>query len=192
MRIREMFSKSPSTIYYHTKSLGDSSRCLYNGKSLAIQELPEPECKNDEDDVIFFIQQFFPSKYQLGQKVEVKFREETPIEELKEMISKKYGIENVGIVKAYGSWPGPDVLEIPELDWDRSVSSYASSTYKTGTVGTAPYYLRDGDILYFRDNDEELKKLTPEEKRAMEKEAHKTKRTSYYTREEALTINAKV
>lgn len=188
MRIREMFTKSPSSVYYDSKMLKDSAHCLYNGKPLAIQELSEPECKNDADDVIVFVQQFFPSKYTTGTKFEIKLRDETPIPEFKQMLSEKSGIQNVGIAKAYGTWPGPDLLEIPDLDWDHPIPSYAT---KTGTVGTAPLYLRDGDILYFRDNDEELKKLTPEEKKALEKEVHKSKRVAYHTKEEALTIHAK-
>jgi len=191
MRIREMFTRSPSTVYYDTKTLKESANCLYNGKSLAIQELAEPECKSDDDDIIAFVQQFYPSKYSLGAKFEIKLREETPIEEFKQMLSTKFGIAHVGIAKAFGNWPGLDVLEIPDLDWDHPVPTYINSSVKTGTVGTAPLYLRDGDILYFRDNDEELKELTPEEKKALEKEAHKTKRTTYYAKEEALTINAK-
>ena len=100
---------------------------------------------------------------------------------------------------------GPDILEIPDLEWNQTVPVYINSSVKTGTVGTAPLYLRDGDVVFFRDNDEELKVLTPEEKKAMEKEANKTKkydlflikfvtgfsRTTYYHKEEALTINAK-
>jgi len=189
MRLREMFTKSPSTIYSDNRTLKDSANCLYNGKSLGIQELPIPESLKKEDDVIIFIQQWFPSKYEVGPKVEILTTEETPIEEFKNMLSEKYNIKNVGIGKAFGSWPGPSLLEVPEIDWNREIPQFSASI-KTGTVGTAPLYLRDGDILFFKDNDEELKKLTTEEKRKMEKEAN-SKKKSYYVKEEALTINAK-
>jgi len=189
MRIREMFTKSPSNIY-DNRTLKENANTLYNGKSLAIQELPEPEQPKGEDDVGFFIQQFFPAKYEVGEKLEVIYREDTPIDEFKKFLSEKYGIKNVGIAKAYGSWPGPDLLEVPELDWDREIPRWGSSTITTGTLGSAPLYLRDGDILFFRDNDEEMKKLSAEEKRKLEKTTTK-KRNTYYSKEEALTINAK-
>jgi len=193
IRIREMFSKSPSTVFCDSKTLQESSKYLFNGKVLGIQELTEVECKNDEEDLVFFVQQYFPSKYQFGQKIEVNFREDTPIEELKEMISKRFDIKNPGIVKTYGSWPGPDILDVAEhLHWDAPIPNYPHSSFKPGLLGTAPLYLKDGDILYFKDNDEPTKELTPEEKKALEKEANKTKRNTYYAKEEALIINAKV
>jgi len=65
---------------------------------------------------------------------------------------------------------------------------------KTGTLGTAPLYLRDGDILFFKDNREQLKELTKEEKKKFEKEAMMKRNSSnsyYYPKEEALFINVK-
>jgi len=191
MRIREMFTKSPSTIYPDGRTLKDSANCLYNGKALAVQELPEPDQPKGEDDVAFFLQQWFPAKFETGTKLEMILREDMPIDQFKKSLSEKYNIKNVGIAKAYGSWPGPDLLEVPDLDWDREIPRWSSSNIVTGTLGSAPLYLRDGDILFFRDNDEEAKKLSTDEKRKMEKNSSTKKRNNYYSREEALTINAK-
>jgi hypothetical protein len=71
-------------------------------------------------------------------------------------------------------------------------------------VSTAPLYLHDGDILYFRDNDEPLKQLSPEERNKLEKQrskkrfacsfrcfSHTSYRFAYHHKEEALTINVK-
>jgi len=191
LRIREVFSKSPSKVLRGNGTLKDAVNVLYNGKSLAIQELDGPEQAKGEDSLSLFIQQFFPSKYEVGPKLELILSENTPIPEFKRMLSTKYDIKNVGIAKAPGLWPGPDLLDVPNLDWDRQIPEYISSV-QVGTLGTAPLYLRDGDILYFRDNDEPLKELSKDEKRKHEKEAQSKKRTTYYAKEEALTINAKV
>jgi hypothetical protein len=191
IRIREVFSKSPSKVLRGNGTLKDALNVLYNGKSLAVQEIEGPEQAKSEDSLSLFVQQFYPSKYEVGQKVEMILTETTPISEFKKMIASKYDIKNVGIAKAPGLWPGPDILDVPTLDWDRQIPEYISSV-QVGTLGTAPLYLRDGDILYFRDNDEPLKELSKDEKRKFEKEAQSKRRTTYYAKEEALTINAKV
>jgi len=188
LRLRELFSKSPSAIYNNNATLKESATCLYNGKALAIQELQEEETEKGEDHVVPFIQQFFPDKFELGPKVEMFLNEDMPIQDFKALLSEKFGIKNVGIAKTFASWPGADLLEIPELDWDRAIPNYPGSSMKTGTISTSPLYLRDGDILFFRDNDVELKKLTADERKKLEKTSTK-RRTTYHHKEEALTIH---
>jgi len=190
-----MYSSGPSKVFRGNGNIKNSSMSLYNGKTLGIQPLPEPEVVIAESDLVIFLQQWFPSKFEVGPKIEMVVSENMTLTEFKQFLSTKYGITNVGISKPSGSFPGPDILEIPEADWDRKIPeySYSYSSIRMGALGSAPLYVHDGDIVLFRDNDELLKELTKEEKRKFEKEAQARKsRSGYHHKEEALTINAKV
>jgi len=190
-----MYSCGPAKVFRGTGNIKNSSMSLYNGKTLAIQQLSEPEVVIGESDVVIFLQQWFPSKFEVGPKIEIVISENMTLVDFKQMLSNKYGITNVGISKPPGSFPGPDILEIPEADWDRKVPeySYSYTSIRLGTLGSAPLYVRDGDVVLFRDNDEIFKELTKEERRKLEKEAQARKsRSGYHHKEEALTINAKV
>lgn len=191
LRLREMYSKTPSKIYKDKNTMKDSSNVIYSGKSLAMQELDHEEDVKEDWDIAIFIQQWFPSKYEVGAKIELTLDERQPVSALKNLLCEKYGIKNIGIAKVMGSWPGPDLLDIPDLYWNKEIPEWQGEG-KSGSIGHTPYYLRDGDVLMFKDNDEIEKELTKEEKAKMEKEANIKKRPTYYAKEEALHINAKV
>jgi len=189
MRLRELMGQYPSRVFANHKLLKDVSS-LYISRPVAITQLDEPETVKSEDDLVLFIVQFIPSKYEIGTRHELVVSDNMTVEQFKMLLSEKYGVKNVGIAKASKFYPGTDLLDIPSQEWDHVVPEYASS-FKKGTLSTGPYYLRDGDIVYWRDNDEELKKLTDEEKKTIEKASMSKKSTRYYIKEEALTINAK-
>jgi hypothetical protein len=173
MRIREIFSRSPYKVYPDAAILKDACNYLYSGKQYAIQELDEEEPFKEKDSVVVFFQHFIPSTYEFGQRTELVLKEDMPIDDLKKLLSEKYNIPNVGLAKGYGSWPGADLVDVPDLDWDRAPHSSYYSSSKVGTIGSSPLYLRDGDIVYFRNNDEKLKQLTKEEKRKLDKDSSK-------------------
>jgi hypothetical protein len=93
------------------------------------------DSEQGENDVVIFLQQWHPSSYTLGEKVELCLKygtlfllstnlltsEEMTLADFKEFISNKFSVSNVGVAKAFGSWPGPEVVEVPDLDWDRQV-----------------------------------------------------------------------
>jgi len=107
-------------------------------------------------------------------------------------------VENVSLGKpSYSSlfnFFSPDLLEIPDLQWDKQPTSFVSDKGKN-TLGYAPWYLRDGDGLFFRDNTAVLKQLSKEEHDALVKENQKrraSQESSYYSygggKEQALKI----
>jgi hypothetical protein len=191
MRLRELYSRNPAKVYKDKNTLKDSCNVLYSGKSLALQQLPHEEDVKLDTDIAIFVQQWFPAKYEVGPKFELTINENKPVSALKSLLCEKYGLSNIGLAKVMGSWPGPDLLDIPDLYWNKDVPEWQGEG-KAGSIGHTPYYLRDGDILIFKNNDEIEKELTKEEKNKMEKEANIKKRPTYYAKEEALHINAKV
>jgi len=174
MRLRDFAYRSPGTIFRNDMILKQCGS-LYHGKSMAIQFVAEDLVEIDQSELIFFVQQWFPSKYQLGKRIEVHFPKHTKCNELREILSKKFSIENVGLAKYYSGsegWDGPNVIDVPNMmDWDRTtpqrVQDREEGNFNTYILNY-PLNLSSGDILLFRDEKEELKKLTPKEKRELE------------------------
>lgn len=188
IRLREIISRSPGKIFPTNATLKDTVHVLYNGKNLGITILDQPECIVSSKQISLFIIPWFPAKYQVGTKFEIIIHEDVLISDLKLFLSRRFRIPNVGLAKAH-TYPGVELLDIPGLDWDRPIPEYLST--RSGTLGSAPLYLRDGDILYFRNNDEPEKQLTKEEKKKLEIEMIKKRNAHYYSKEEALHINVK-
>ncbi len=63
-----------------------------------------------------------------------------------------------------------EVLEYNNWPWERDLS-----VHKSTLVG-APLFIRDGELVIFRDNDEPVKELTKDERRKLEKESQSRKR----------------
>jgi hypothetical protein len=71
----------------------------------------------------------------------------------------------VGLAKATGS---VSPLDVPQLDWNPKAPSFIrSSAVPQNTLDTAPFFLRDGDLLIARDNTEAMQDLTDEKKFAI-------------------------
>ncbi len=71
---------------------------------LAVQEIPAPEAVKP-NDLVFFLQQWFPSKFELGPKTEICLPETMTTAELRQLLSDKYGIKNVGLAE-FLPWTG--------------------------------------------------------------------------------------
>eukprot|EP01114_Cavostelium_apophysatum_P008676 TRINITY_DN2135_c0_g1_i3.p1 TRINITY_DN2135_c0_g1~~TRINITY_DN2135_c0_g1_i3.p1 ORF type:complete len:1106 (+),score=339.91 TRINITY_DN2135_c0_g1_i3:161-3478(+) len=185
MRIREKTATAPSIIYDHEKSYKENVTTTA-GKSLAIEELNEKVKPRNEGDLFIYVQQFFPSRFELSKKVEVRADENALVDDFKKSLAEKYQIKNVSLTK--GSWLKPKLLELPN-QFENSDFKLKEERKKLDapTLEGSPFYLRDGDILLFMDADEEFKELTDEERKKLEPEI-KVRRNFY--KEEALTINA--
>jgi len=185
LRLRE-YNYCPGKIL-RGNSLMSSYITVWSGSNhrLAIQELPAPEAVK-QGELTFFLQQWIPSKYELGPKSEISLPENMTTAELRQLLGEKHGIKNVGIAE-FVQWNSQETLEHKEWPWERDL------LHPKSILCGAPLYIRDGELVIFRDNDEPVKELTKEERRKIEKDSQTRKsRTSYHHKEEALTINAKV
>jgi len=181
MRIRELNGKSPGKVYPDNYTFKHISTTIYSGKPLSISNLGYDEPVKFDKQVVPFAVRFYPSKYEFGPKEEYVLSDEITCDEFKKMLQEKYGIKIVGLAKVtYGP---PNLLDAPELDWDRK--AYGD---KIATLYNSPFYLRDGDYILYRDNEEPLKPLDKEEKEKLQK-AQSNKRGGYHVKEKALQIN---
>jgi len=144
-------------------------------KRVAVEVLDGPETVTNDKDLVIFVQQFFPSKFALSKKESFVVNEETSLDEFREMLGAKFGIEtaNIGVLRVdsyYSFYDDPDLLDVPELQWDKPTVTYSTKN----TVGDT-LMMRNSTLVYVRDNTEKLKELTKEEKDAIKKEMSKRK-----------------
>jgi len=186
MRVREVFQNDkPYKVFNNDVSVKNFGKSFYD-KKLMVQWLDEPDISRKDTEVWIFVQQFFPSKFSVGERYEILIEKNSSIDDLKKLLSAKFAIKHLGITTKSVDWPGVPLLNVPDLYWDESKSSGMSRTYYSMS------YV-EGECIYFKDNKESLKELSPEEKKELEKEVNKAKRVThtYRHKEEALTINAK-
>jgi len=146
----------------------------------------EPVRNNSE--MAFYLVQFLPSTFTMGERKEIVVGKELPLAEFKAKLSAETGIQNLGLLKTY-NYP-VEILRVPDMNWDRKDNYYYMSD-KPETLSSGPHYISDGETLIYRNNDELLKELTPEEKNRLENDAKKSKNGSYRMKEEALHITQK-
>ena len=75
-------------------------------------------------------QQFKPTTFELTRKEDFVISEDATLDELRERLGSKYGIEprNVGVVRVdnyYNFYDDPELLDIPEMGWDRPTIAYS-------------------------------------------------------------------
>eukprot|EP01103_Thecamoeba_quadrilineata_P008368 TRINITY_DN1811_c0_g5_i1.p2 TRINITY_DN1811_c0_g5~~TRINITY_DN1811_c0_g5_i1.p2 ORF type:complete len:578 (+),score=134.00 TRINITY_DN1811_c0_g5_i1:1756-3489(+) len=183
IRLRDMISKTPNTIYHAQSSIKDNFKWKYGDKVVALQILSEPEPLITANTVTPFLQKWNPDKYTADEKFELTLSKDMPLSDLKAELSTISGIpsENIGLARGQG-WLTPSALEIPNLVWDRP------NYYSNGPspISMSPLYLRDSELLLFRDNTLPLKELTTEERNALRKKEASSRRGN---EEKALTIN---
>lgn len=137
-----------------------------------------------ENDVVLIVQQWFPSKYELGPPSEIVVSTDATMSKFKEMLSQLFKIQNLGLYArslpsgiSYNSvskFSAPDPLEIPDMpDWERKFKE------EDPNLITLLHYPHDGEVVIVRDDDEPLKELTPEEKRTLQKAAQAKRRFAH-------------
>jgi len=186
MRIRDVFTDKPYKVYNNDATIKSTGRSFYE-KKLMIQWLNEEDISKKDNEQWIFVQQFVPSEFTVKERYEILVDKNASLEEMKKFLSAKYGIKHLGVTTRSVDFPGYPLINIPEMNWDEQKTSKSSRTTYFS------FNFTEGECLYYKDNREELKELSPEEKKELEKEAAKAKRVtnSYRYKEEALTINAK-
>jgi len=207
-RLRELFFRCPSSIFLDTATVKEAARLF--SPELAVENIPNGEIKV-KGNIVIFIQQFFPSRYEVGDVHEISTTNDEELDGLRKRITELTGCKNVvltigerwescklmNIYSLYSFKPsmkGTDEKEESSDDEDEYLRSKGINIKKTTSTIYSVRRLncRDGEIVYFWDNSEELKKLTDEEKRALIlKERALKGKTRYRDREESLHIKEK-
>jgi len=175
LRFRELSYKSPGIVFTDAQALNKMTF------QLCVEIMDQIEDKTDIEELSIFIKRWNPSTFTTDNVVAITLPKDADVDFLKRAISERYNIENVGLARNSSHWPGPEILEVPDLRWDDITG--------TKILSDNPLYLRDSDIIFFKDNLEVEKVLTPEEKKKMEQAAQAKRRQNYHGKEEALKIN---
>jgi len=202
IRLRDVsssqYSRRVGKAFPDNISLKKATMYIYS-KRVAVQLLQEPEAVQDaEKDLVIFVQQFFSDKFELSKKEDFVINEDTSLDEFREKLGAKYGIEaaNVGVVKVdnyYSFYDDPDLLDVPDMKWDKPTVLYSTKN----TVGDT-MMMRNGNLVFVRDNSIKLKELTDKEKDVIKKDTSKKRNSqsstsssySYWNRKEKdLKIN---
>ncbi|XP_075229694.1 ubiquitin carboxyl-terminal hydrolase 47-like [Lycorma delicatula] len=159
-RLRKKNWKSPARAYLDIEVWGSDIQ-LESNTEIFLQELPGPEIVKSSSQLLLFVRRWYPSKYQLGSFQEI-IMDGRSVSELKTKISEisEIPVEKVEFAKPHvTAFPfDMSVLLIPEMDWNRSVD----------TIDQWPLQINeDGFVIFYRDNREELKQLTQEERKAI-------------------------
>jgi len=180
LRLRDMTGNSPKNVYSDFQTVKDLGKgYVYSTSEVCVQNLPNGETETKEkDEIVFFLQQFFPQDYTLGERWEFKTTEEELLVDLRTRISEKTGIKNIGLAQC-SSWSGPELLNIPKLAWNKHNSGYMHS-YFAGKVRSLA--LGDGELVMFQDMDAMLAELTPEQQKKLKAEDEKKRNALHASR----------
>jgi len=181
IRLREI-SSSPSRrvgkVFSDNLTVKKAMVYVYS-KRILVQIIDGPETvENQDKDVCFFVQLFKPESFELGKKQDFVISEDASLDELRARLGQLYDIpaSNVGIMRVdsfFNFHDDPELLEIPEMNWDRPTIVYSNKN----TVGDT-MMMRHGNLMLVRDNTAKLKELSKEENDAIKKETQKKKNAS--------------
>ena len=183
IRIRKKSWKEPRTVLLDHQNF-DQDIIVYPGWEAFVQELFEEDPYKSNGNMALFVRHWKPSTHTLGAVDEIVIADNR-INTMKTAISELSGIpaERIDFAKARASFPGDtNVLEVEEdVDWNPAVSHFNQYPF---------YHTDDGMVIYYRDHDEPLQKLTEEQRLELQKQEtarlqRSTARSTYtYSRKE--------
>ncbi|XP_057313910.1 ubiquitin carboxyl-terminal hydrolase 47-like isoform X1 [Hydractinia symbiolongicarpus] len=185
VRIRKKCYKSPGRIYPN-EYVFDKDIVVGYTSEMYVEILTEPDQIVSDDYLSIFVKRWNPSKYTLDEFEEVILYKDTKIKTLKQKLQEKSGInaEFIHIAKGRGVFPCTvSVLDIHyELEWNPVANKLGELSMGIND---------DGAVIYYRDGNEVIKKLTDNERREIrnrESKRTKTSGTNFYRKEKALKI----
>ena len=171
LRVRETVSKSPTKVYLDDQTIKSIVQYYsLHSKALLVQLLSTPEPCQNEGDFACFVQVWSPSKYQLGERFEIVLPKTATFGAVKQtVLSEKLGVASheISVAPYIGIWPGYEVNEVADLNWETNEEYNHRCVYDM---------MKDGDIIYVKNNTEQLKQLSKEEKRKLDQEVNAKKR----------------
>jgi len=188
VRLREFaqMQRTAGKVFADAATLRDYPTYSYygsQGRAVALQPLSGAEPVRAPSDFTVVLLQWQPSKFDLGPRVEVSFPKDTTVSQLKQLITHRLGVKNVGICPRT-HYLLPDTVDMPQAEFDR----LRTDEEHIVTLAGSPFFIRDGEFVVWRDNDELLKELTPEEKQKL-KRAVAQNRNRTYGKEKSLHID---
>jgi hypothetical protein len=146
--------------------LKDAADLLYANKIVALELLPHADPKTDKSVVVVNVMHA-RGDWTLSLPQELVLPRSCGRDALYAAVAAKLllDVAVVGLAKATGS---VSPLDVPQLDWNPKVPNFIRvSNVPQNTLDTAPFFLRDGDLLIARDNTEAMQDLTDEKKFAL-------------------------
>jgi ubiquitin C-terminal hydrolase len=160
-RVREIeCGRELGAILPENRSIKDASSLLFDDRELAVEILRAPDVKTDKSVVISVF--LLCADWTFVGPHEVALGAGAAVDDLYGQVAALFqlDISVIGVAKATSAL---SVLDAPQLDWDPKVPSFVkNANVPHGTVETAPFYLRDGDVLIVRNNTEEMEALSDE------------------------------
>jgi len=203
LRIREIFFQAPSNVLCDSQLIREifaSKNALSGVPELLVQMLPEgqSETKTSNDQVFFFLQQFHPDKFELGQRFEFEVRDSEKLSSFVQRIKQHTGINSLAI-SVCDHWDDPKLLEAKwtEIIESDKPQSHVSKLVYAPDRTVLSWRISDGDLFLFKDSSVPPKTLTDEDKQKLKEDEDKRKkqrmvsRNSYSSREESLVIKQK-
>eukprot|EP00697_Spironema_sp_BW2_P014547 gnl/Spiro4/499_TR279_c0_g1_i1.p1 gnl/Spiro4/499_TR279_c0_g1~~gnl/Spiro4/499_TR279_c0_g1_i1.p1 ORF type:complete len:1040 (-),score=324.70 gnl/Spiro4/499_TR279_c0_g1_i1:25-3087(-) len=149
MRLREKYGCKATKVYQDQQSVRLAVFSLFDGREMTVQKLETPETWTD-DNLLLGLQSWYPSEFGLGVRKEIVIPSRTTMAELRELVRVQSGLpaEHILICKAPYYYAKIEKDQIPRTPWDQCIQA----SFQTTPVNSAPWYLRDGDVILFKDN----------------------------------------
>jgi len=185
IRLREVYCLTPSAIFPISEDLNladVTENILYHGKHIAVEILEFPEPVKTKQ-VSISLQRWNPSSFTFGPRKEIVVDKNLSIEELRINLSKEHGISSVGLAKSTKC----EVFhsEMSSLSWDPSIPLFvANRKVEVGTISSCPFFLSDGNVLFFRDNNEKEKEINAKDRSKLEVFARENKINTFIVHKE--------
>eukprot|EP01129_Flabellula_baltica_P006901 TRINITY_DN2635_c0_g1_i2.p1 TRINITY_DN2635_c0_g1~~TRINITY_DN2635_c0_g1_i2.p1 ORF type:complete len:911 (+),score=212.51 TRINITY_DN2635_c0_g1_i2:807-3539(+) len=167
LRMRSTIARYPSIIRRDDEIIDKLVTNYYTMPCLSVQLLPEGETEQKTIlNVSVFVQQFFPERFEFGEKKEIYVQNEDTLESFRERLHEMSGCENIAIT-ASQRWDCFEVLKIEETLWFLPPGIGKDSDWTTSSKYVRALQPRDGDVLFFRDATVPFKKLSAQEAMAL-------------------------
>uniref|UniRef100_T1J5G5 Ubiquitin carboxyl-terminal hydrolase 47 n=1 Tax=Strigamia maritima TaxID=126957 RepID=T1J5G5_STRMM len=157
-RLRKKTWRTPGPILLDYRKFDEDIPMFANWEAF-VEVLPGPDPLTQPTQMAVFLRRWRPSTFQVDSFEEI-ILDTSSVDELKEKVSQLSDIptEFIDFAKGQGSFPcDTSLLTIhKDLDWNPQVSSLNS---------TPLYICDDGHVIYYKDNREQLKQLSEDEKR---------------------------
>ncbi|GLH00204.1 Ubiquitin carboxyl-terminal hydrolase 47 [Gryllus bimaculatus] len=158
-RLRKKSWKNPTKVYLDSQRFEEDDITLFPNWEMFLQELPGPEPVTVGSQLVLFVRRWCPSTFEVKPFEEVLLDGYT-VKEFKEKLAALSDIPeaNLEFAKGQSSFPcDMSVLSIhSDLEWNPP----------TDKLDVWPLNIyEDGHVFFYRDNREQLKQLTPEERK---------------------------
>mmetsp|Transcript_7591 Transcript_7591/g.11171 ORF Transcript_7591/g.11171 Transcript_7591/m.11171 type:complete len:194 (+) Transcript_7591:2557-3138(+) len=163
---------------------------MFDKKNIGVQLLEEPDKKLEYSEIIVIVRKWSPSTWELTSPKEIIINKHWRLHEFGENLSKIFEIphENLGVHRVSYSYN----FMRGELKSEKFIKTQGNYHY----LSSQPWYLSvDGMLFIIKDNTEELREMTSEEKKKYSAKSFygfsSVTNFSYESREKSMKITVK-